>query len=45
MSFIDTPLARERAETEETSGMMLLAAAPIFDDDNHLIGVLYGGTS
>ncbi len=43
-SYIDTPLARERDETEETSGMMLLAGAPIFDDQNNLIGVLYGGT-
>ena len=41
--FIDTPLARPRAETEETSGMMLKAAAPIFDQNNNLIGVVYGG--
>jgi two-component system NtrC family sensor kinase len=41
--FIDTPLARPRAETEETSGMMLMAAAPICDDKGALIGVLYGG--
>jgi two-component system NtrC family sensor kinase len=41
--FIDTPLARTRVETEETSGMMLKAAAPIFDQDNNLIGVAYGG--
>jgi two-component system NtrC family sensor kinase len=44
ISFIDTPLARERVEEEETAGMMLLAGAPIFDDHNNLIGVLYGGT-
>jgi two-component system NtrC family sensor kinase len=44
MTFIDTPLARERDETEETSGMMLLAGAPIFDNENNLMGVLYGGT-
>ncbi|MCJ7537256.1 MAG: cache domain-containing protein, partial [Anaerolineales bacterium] len=43
MTFIDTPLAREREETEETDGMMLIAGAPIFDDENNLIGVLYGG--
>ncbi|MBE3040111.1 MAG: hypothetical protein IMZ62_15040, partial [Chloroflexi bacterium] len=30
-TFIDTPMARVRSETEETSGMMLGAAAPIFD--------------
>jgi len=42
-AFIDTPLARTRVETEETGGMMLKAAAPIFDQDNNLIGVAYGG--
>lgn len=41
--FIDTPKARARQETEETSGMMLMAAAPIFDYQNNLIGTLYGG--
>jgi two-component system NtrC family sensor kinase len=41
--FIDTPKARAREETEETSGMMLMAAAPIFDYQYNLIGVLYGG--
>jgi two-component system NtrC family sensor kinase len=42
-NFIDTPMARVRSETEETSGMMLGAAAPIFDYQNNLIGLLYGG--
>jgi len=42
--FIDTPMARFRDDTEETAGMMMKAAAPIFDDHNHLIGVIYGGT-
>ncbi len=41
--FIDTPLARSRDEVEETSGMMLEVAAPIFDTQNELIGSLYGG--
>ncbi len=41
--FIDTPKARARPETEETSGMMLKAAAPIFDYQDNLIGLLYGG--
>jgi two-component system NtrC family sensor kinase len=41
--FIDTPKARAREETEETRGMMLMAAAPIFDYENDLVGVLYGG--
>lgn len=43
-SFIDTPLARQREEAEETAGMMLKAASPVFDDHNNLIGILYGGT-
>ena len=42
-TFIYTPMARVRSETDETSGMMLEAAAPIFDYQNHLIGILYGG--
>ncbi len=42
--FIDTPMARVREDTEETAGMLLKAAAPIFDDQNNLIGVIYGGT-
>lgn len=41
--FVDTPKARPRPETEETAGMVLLAAAPIFDRQNNLVGVIYGG--
>jgi two-component system NtrC family sensor kinase len=41
--FIDTPMARRRSETEETSGMMLKAAAPIFDRAGAFLGVVYGG--
>jgi len=41
--FIDTPHARYRPETEQTAGMMLKAASPVFDSQNRLIGVLYGG--
>jgi len=43
IELIDTPLARTRAETEETAGMMLKAAAPIYDSQNQLIGTVYGG--
>ncbi len=43
LTFIDTPLARPREETEETAGMMLKATAPIFDYQGKLIGVVYGG--
>jgi two-component system NtrC family sensor kinase len=42
--FIDTPKARLRPDTEETAGMMLKAAEPIFDDQGNLIGVVYGGS-
>jgi two-component system NtrC family sensor kinase len=42
-AFIDTPLARETEDTEITDGMMLASAAPVFDYENRLIGVLYGG--
>lgn len=41
--FIPTPKARPRAETEETAGMMLKAAAPILSPNNELLGVIYGG--
>jgi two-component system NtrC family sensor kinase len=43
IKFIETPMARERTGTEETAGMALKAAAPIFDYQGNLIGVLYGG--
>ncbi len=43
INFIDTPMARPRPESGETSGMMLEAAAPIFDDQHNFIGVVYGG--
>ena len=43
IELIKTPKARKREEHEETSGMLIKAAAPIFDYNNELIGVLYGG--
>ncbi|MBE9524644.1 MAG: cache domain-containing protein [Chloroflexi bacterium] len=43
IELIDTPLACPREEIEVTTGMMLKAAAPIFDQDNNLLGVVYGG--
>ena len=39
--FVDTPLARQRPETEETAGMALMSAAPVFDKNDDLIGVVY----
>jgi len=41
--FIDTPMARERPEDEETDGMVLKAAAPVIDDLGQMIGIVYGG--
>ena len=43
IKLIDTPLARELDETKITSGMMLKAAAPIFDKKGNQIGIVYGG--
>jgi two-component system NtrC family sensor kinase len=43
MKLITTPKAKPRPETEHTSGMMIKAAAPIFEYNGSLIGVLYGG--
>lgn len=42
-NLIDTPWSREREEMVVTDGMMLKAAAPIFNYEEELIGVLYGG--
>jgi two-component system NtrC family sensor kinase len=42
INFIDTPLARDRDETEETSGLMLKTVAPIFDEQHRFIGTVYG---
>ena len=41
--IVPSPKARARTEREETSGLMLKAAAPIFDSENRFIGVAYGG--
>lgn len=42
--FIPTPKAKPRPETEETAGMFLKSAVPIFTEDGKLLGVLYGGS-
>ncbi|MCI0496397.1 cache domain-containing protein [candidate division KSB1 bacterium] len=41
--FVETPMAAPTDKTEETSGMVLMAAAPIFGKNDKEIGVLYGG--
>lgn len=43
LKLIDTPMARPTRQTEQTSGMMLKAVAPIFDYDDNLIGLISGG--
>ena len=41
--FVPTPRAKPTAATQSTSGMMIMAAAPIRGDGGELLGVLYGG--
>ncbi len=43
IKYIATPKARQTDQTELTSGMMIKAAAPVFDRNGNLTGVLYGG--
>ena len=38
-----TEKAKPTAESERTCGLIIKAAAPVFDYDNNFIGVLYGG--
>lgn len=44
VKIIPTPKAKPKRKSEETSGMMLKAAAPIVAQDGSLLGVLYGGS-
>ena len=41
--FADSPEARQGRRTEDFENMMLGAAAPIFDAQNTLAGIVYGG--
>ena len=43
MKLIPTAKAKPSTDTEQTSGMMMKAAAPVFSDDGGLMGILYGG--
>lgn len=43
IKFVPTPKAKPSPETEQTSGMMIKAAAPVLGYDGRLLGVLYGG--
>jgi two-component system NtrC family sensor kinase len=42
--LVESPAARPTTDTTATVGMMLKAAAPVFDYDGNFIGILYGGT-
>jgi len=43
MQVIPTPKAKERKDHQETSGMMMASAVPVFDDNDNFLGVLIGG--
>ena len=43
IKFIRTEMEKPSSETEQSSGMMIKAAAPIKDYSGNLLGVLYGG--
>ena len=42
--FARSPRAKEPENNPSTSGMMLLAAAPVSNEAGQIVGVLYGGT-
>ncbi|MBE0536893.1 MAG: cache domain-containing protein [Phycisphaerae bacterium] len=44
IQFVPTAKAKPTDKTEQTAGMMIKAAAPVFDAGDRMIGVLYGGT-
>ena len=41
--FEPTPKAKLRSRSSEAAGMVLIGAAPVYDDDHTLRGVLYAG--
>jgi two-component system NtrC family sensor kinase len=43
LQVIPTPKAKPRSDHEETAGMMLKSAVPLFDDNENFLGVLVGG--
>ncbi len=43
IKIIRSPKTRERETEDETSGLMLKAAAPVWSNTGELIGALYGG--
>ena len=43
ISIVNTPRSNPLSEPELNSGLMIKAAAPIIDNQNKILGVLYGG--
>jgi len=43
IQIISTPRSKPGLKTQETSGMMLVAASPVFNEKDSLLGILYGG--
>ena len=43
LNLLPTLKAPPRLELFEEDGMLLKAAAPVYDDNRHILGVLYGG--
>ncbi len=43
IKILPTPKAKPREDTLESSALAIIAGAPVFDDNNNLIGVVYGG--
>ncbi len=43
ITLVPTAKAKPTAETQQTAGMMIKAAAPVSDESGRMIGVLYGG--
>jgi two-component system NtrC family sensor kinase len=43
IKFIATPKAKPSSRIEQTSGMMIKAAVPVFDRNGNITGALYGG--
>lgn len=41
--LVDTPLARPVDQSDEGSGMMLVAASPVLDENRELLGIVFGG--
>ena len=43
MEVFPTPKAKERHDHQETSGMMMASAVPVFDDNDNFLGAIIGG--